>query len=126
MLVCWLIQHQIHFNMVRNISLSVHIFIPTLNILMCVRKSTFFVFLLNTAWLTQSSTAVRIYYLFSTSVVTIGFNATYFVHEDARGVSVVVLVLMNSLGRDVVVTLSILDDTARGRFAQCLTCLDKH
>ena len=47
-------------------------------------------------------------------------------HEDAGGVSVVVLVLMNSLARDVVVTLSILDDTARGRFAQCLTCLDKH
>ena len=34
MLVCRLIlvQHQIHFNMVRNISLSVHIFIPTLKI----------------------------------------------------------------------------------------------
>ena len=46
-------------------------------------------------------------------------------HEDAGNVSVVVLVLMNSLARDVVVTLSTLDDTARGRFAQCLTCLDK-
>ena len=58
-------------------------------------------------------------------MVTIGFNGTYFVHEDARGVSVVVLALMNSLAKDVVVTLSTLDDTARGRFAQCLTCLDK-
>ena len=47
-------------------------------------------------------------------------------HEDAGGVSVVVLVLMNSLAKEVVVTLSILDDTARGRFAQCLTSLDKH
>ena len=41
--------------------------------------------------------------------------------EDAGSVSIVVLVLMNYLGRDVVVTLSTLDDTARGRFAQCLT-----
>ena len=46
--------------------------------------------------------------------------------EDAGSISIVVLVLMNYLGRDVVVTLSTLDDTARGRFAQCLTCLDEH
>ena len=53
----------------------------------------------------------------STSVVTIGFNGTHSVHEDARVISIVVLVLMNSLARDVVVTLSTVDDTASGRFA---------
>ena len=41
-------------------------------------------------------------------------------HEDVGGISIVVLVLMNSLSRDVVVTLSTVDDTARGRFAQCI------
>ena len=41
-------------------------------------------------------------------------------HEDVGGISIVVLVLMNSLARDVVVTLSTVDDTARGRFAQCI------
>ena len=45
-------------------------------------------------------------------------------HEDVRGINIVVLVQMNSLARDVEVTLSTLDDTARGRFAQCLTCMD--
>ena len=64
------------------------------------------------------------HFLFCTSVVTIGFNGTYSVQEDSGGVSIVVLVLMNSLARDVVVTLSTLDDTAIGRFAQCLTCSD--
>ena len=54
------------------------------------------------------------HFLFSTSVVTIGFNGTYSVHEDAGGISIIVLVLMNSLARDVVVTLSTLDNTARG------------
>ena len=54
---------------------------------------------------------------FSTSVVTIGFNGIYSVREDAGSISVVVLVLMNCSVRDVVVTLSTLDDTARGRFA---------
>ena len=39
--------------------------------------------------------------------------------EDAGGISIVVLVMMSSLARDVVVTLSTLDDTARGGFAQC-------
>ena len=58
--------------------------------------------------------------MFSTSVVTIGFNGTYLVCEGAGSISIVVLVLMNCLGRDVLVTLSTLDDTARGRFAQCL------
>ena len=36
--------------------------------------------------------------------------------EDAGNISVIVLVLMNSLARDVVVTLSTVDDTARGGF----------
>ena len=47
--------------------------------------------------------------------------------EDAGSIRIVVLVLMNCLARDVVVTLSTLDDTARGRFAHCLiglTCMD--
>ena len=57
-------------------------------------------------------------FLSSTSVVRIGFNGTYSVHEDLGGISIVVLVLMNSLARDVVVTLLTLDDTARGKFAQ--------
>ena len=56
-------------------------------------------------------------FFFSTSVVTIGLNGTYFVREDAGGISIVVLVLMNSLARDVVVTLLTLDDTASGRFS---------
>ena len=51
-----------------------------------------------------------------TIVVTVGFSGTYHVHEDAGLISVTVLVLMNSLARDVVVTLSTLDITARGRF----------
>ena len=50
-------------------------------------------------------------------VVTIGFSETYHVLEDAGGISVTVLVLMNSLARDVVVTLYTLDDTTRGKFA---------
>ena len=52
----------------------------------------------------------------STLVVTIGFNETYSVREDAGSISIVVLVLMNSLARDVVVTLSTEDDTAQGVF----------
>ena len=59
-------------------------------------------------------------------MVTIGFSETYSVHEDAGGVNIVVLVLMNSLARDVMVTLSTLDNTARGRFAHCLTCIDHY
>ena len=43
--------------------------------------------------------------------------------EDVGGVSVVVFGLMNNLTRDVEVTLSTVDDTARGRFARCLTCM---
>ena len=61
-----------------------------------------------------------------TSVVTIGFNGTYCVGEASGSISIVVLVMMNSLARDVVVTLSTLDDTARGRFVQCLTCMDQY
>ena len=57
-------------------------------------------------------------------MITIGFSGTYHVHEDAGHISITVLVLMNSLARDVVVTLSTLDDTTRGRFAQCLNCTD--
>ena len=56
-------------------------------------------------------------------MATIGFNGTYSVREDAGGISIVVFALMNSLDRDVEVTLSTLDDTARGRFAQFLTCM---
>ena len=53
---------------------------------------------------------------FSTLVVTIGFNATYSVQEDAGVISISVFVLMNSLARDLEVTLSTQDDTARGGF----------
>ena len=49
-------------------------------------------------------------------MVTIGFNATYSVQEDAGVISVSVFVLMNSLARDLEVTLSTQDDTARGGF----------
>ena len=66
------------------------------------------------------------HFLSFTSVVTIGFSGAYSVREDARGISIVVLVLMNCLARDVVVTLSTVDNTARGRFAQCLTCIDQY
>ena len=38
--------------------------------------------------------------------------------EDAGDIGIVVLVLMNSLARDVEVTLSTVDDTASGRFAR--------
>ena len=63
-------------------------------------------------------------FLSSTIVVTIGFSGTYHVHEDAGYISCTVLVLMNSLARDVVVTLSTQDNTARGWFALYLTCTD--
>lgn len=55
-----------------------------------------------------------------TSVVTIGFSGNYSVRENAGSVSITVLVLMNSLARDVTVTLSTVDDTARGVFAVML------
>ena len=61
---------------------------------------------------------------FSTSVVTIGFNGFYSVQEDVGSVTVVVLVMMNCLTRDVVVSLLTQDNTARGWFPQCLTCMD--
>ena len=47
-------------------------------------------------------------------MVTIGFNGTYSVSEDAASITVTVLVLMNSLARDVSVTLSTSDGTAMG------------
>jgi len=47
-------------------------------------------------------------------VVTIGFNGTYSVREDADYITITVLVLMNSLARDVSVTLSMSDGTAMG------------
>ena len=59
-------------------------------------------------------------------MVTIGFSGTNSVREDAGSVSIVVLVLMNSLARDVVVTLSTQDNSARSEFAQCLTCTDQY
>ena len=54
------------------------------------------------------------HFLFSTSVVTIGLNGNNSVREDDGNISTVVLVLMNSLARDVVVTFSTIDDTATG------------
>ena len=63
------------------------------------------------------------HFLFHTIVVTIGFNGTYSVREDAGGVSIFVFASMNNLTRDVMVTLSTLDNTAGGGFAQCLTCM---
>ena len=47
-------------------------------------------------------------------------------HEDTGVVSIVVLVLMNSLARDAEVTLSTVDDTARGGFVHCLTCMNHY
>ena len=69
-------------------------------------------------WAHSLTTAGRMSFcfLFSTLVVTIGFSGTYSVHEDAGAISIVVLVLMNSLARDVVVTFSTVDDSAKGRF----------
>ena len=55
-----------------------------------------------------------------TSVITIGFSGNYSVREEAGSVSITVLVLMNSLARDVTVTLSTVDDTARGVFVVML------
>ena len=52
-----------------------------------------------------------------TVVVTIGFSGTYYVHQDAGHITITVLILTNSLARDVVVTLSTLYNTARGRFS---------
>ena len=61
-------------------------------------------------------------------MVTIGFNGTYSVHENAGviRISIVVLALMNPLNRDVEVTLSTLDNTARGEFAQCLSSMNHY
>ena len=59
-------------------------------------------------------------------MVTIGFNGTYSLHEGTGSINVCVFVVMNLLARDVEVRLSTLDDTARGGFAQYLTCIDKY
>ena len=61
-------------------------------------------------------------------MVTIGFSGNYDVREAPSSISIniAILVLMNSLARDVVVTFSTVDDTANGRFAQCLTCVDQY
>ena len=53
-------------------------------------------------------------------MVTIGFSGTHLVHEDLGGISIVVFVLMNSLARDVSLTFSTVDDTARGKV--CTMC----
>ena len=50
-------------------------------------------------------------------MVTIGFNGTYSAHEGVGDINIVVLVLMNYLARDVVVTFSTLNNTARGGFS---------
>ena len=59
-------------------------------------------------------------------MVTIGLNGTYSLLEDAGRVNIVVLVLMNSLARNVVVTLLTVDETAEGKFAQCLIYVDHY
>ena len=64
--------------------------------------------------------------LFSTLVITIGFNGTYSVREDVGDVSIVILALMNFLARDVVVALSTQNNTAGGRLAHCLNCIDSY
>ena len=57
-------------------------------------------------------------------MVTIGLNGTYSLLEDAGHVNIVVLVLMSTLARDVVAILLTVDDTAEGRFVQCLIYVD--
>ena len=64
---------------------------------------------------------VECHFLSSILVITIGFNRTYSVREDA-GVITIVVSLMSILTRDVVVTLSTLDDTARGGLTQLGCC----
>ena len=63
---------------------------------------------------------------FFSSEVTIGFNGTYSVREDGGSINIFVLVLMNSLARDVVVTFSTQDNTTSGRFTYYLTCMDHY
>ena len=59
-------------------------------------------------------------------MVTIALNGTYSLLEDAGHVNIVVLALMSTLARDVVVTLLTVDDTAEGKFAQCLNYVDHY
>ena len=56
-------------------------------------------------------------FIFTTSVVTIGFNKTaYSVSEDAGSVSVTVSVQTGTLDRDVIVTLSSISGTAMCKY----------
>ena len=64
---------------------------------------------------------VECHFLSSILVVTIGINGTYSVREDAGGITIVVS-LINTLAKDVVVTLSTLDDTARGGLTELGCC----
>ena len=55
--------------------------------------------------------------LFTTSVVTIGVNKTaYSANEDASSVSITLSVQIGALDRDVVVTLSSINGTAKCKF----------
>jgi len=56
-------------------------------------------------------------FIFTTSVVTIGFNKTaYSVNEDAGSVSITLSVQTGTLDRDVVVTLTTISGTALCKF----------
>ena len=88
-----------------------------------VNRSTLIFFMCLTV---NSSSTLSFHFMFSPSVVTIGFSGTYSVREDAGSINISVLVLMNFLARDVVVTLSTVDGTARGGFAQCVICMDHY
>ena len=78
-----------------------------------------------TALLGKDSQFVSVFNFFP-SGVTIGFNGTYSVQEDGGNINIFVLVLMNSLARDVVVTFSTQDNTTSGRFTCYLTCTDHY
>ena len=57
------------------------------------------------------------YIMFTTSVVTIGFNKTaYSVSEDAGSVTIALSVQMGAQDRDVVVTLTSINGTAMCKF----------
>ena len=70
-------------------------------------------------------------FIFTTSVVTIGFSrATYSVSEDAGSTSVIVFIQSGTLDRDVVVTLSTISGTSMCKFLsepqQQLVCYFSH
>ena len=55
--------------------------------------------------------------MFTTSVITVGFNETaYSVSEDASSVSITLSVQIGALDRDVVVTMSSMNGTAMCKF----------